>query len=65
MITNITITFNNEDIIYSMQIPEVDNNIPYNLAEVFSELIKQTGANSNIVIEQLIYEFNYKEEKQL
>lgn len=59
MITDITITFNNHSIIYSMQIPEADDNIPYNLADVFAELIRQTNANEEIVIEQLISEFDY------
>lgn len=62
MIDNITITYNNHDVIYSMQIPEADDNIPYNLAEVFTELIKQTCANEEIVIEQLINEFGHKQE---
>ena len=59
MITNITISFNKQDVIYSMQIPEADDNIPYNLADVFAELIRQTNANEEIVIEQLISEFGY------
>lgn len=62
MITDITVTFKKNEINYSMQIPEADDNIPYNLAEVFADLIKQTGANSDMVIEQLIDEFGYKSE---
>lgn len=63
MITDITITFNNHSIIYSMQIPEADDNIPYNLADVFAELIRQTNANEEIVIEQLISEFDYNKKE--
>lgn len=62
MITDLTITYNHHDVVYSMQIPEADDNIPYNLAEVFAELIRQTNANEEIVIEQLINEFGYKQE---
>lgn len=36
-------------------------NLPYNLAETFAELIRQSGANEEIVIEQLINEFGYKQ----
>ncbi len=60
MIDNITIAYNHYDVVYSMQIPKAGSNISYNLAEVFAELIKQTNANEEIVIEQLIDEFGYK-----
>ncbi len=62
MITYLTITFEKNGINHSIQIPRVDDSIPYNLAEVFDELIKQTNANEEIVIEQLINEFGYKKE---
>lgn len=63
MVTDIVMSFNRHQIAYSLQIPEADDNIPYNLAEAFAEIIKQTEANPDIVIEQLISEFGYKENK--
>lgn len=62
MITDIVISFNKDQLAYSIQIPEADDNIPYNLADVFAELIRQTNANEEIVIEQLINEFGYNKE---
>lgn len=59
MITNITITYSKDGVNYSMQIPEVDDDIPFCLADVFAELIKQTNASEDMVLEQLIGEFGY------
>ena len=59
MITNITITYSKDGINYSMQIPEVDDGIPFYLADVFAVLIRQTNANEEMVLEQLIGEFGY------
>lgn len=62
MISYLTINFDKNGISHSMQIPRVDDSIPYYLADMFAELIKQTNANEEIVIEQLINEFGYKQE---
>lgn len=39
-----------------------DDNIPYNLAEVFIRIIEDSNANPDIVIEELIENFGYKGE---
>lgn len=37
-------------------------NLPYKLAEVFAELIRQSDVNEETVIDNLIQEFGYKKE---
>lgn len=64
MITYLTITFNKNGINYSMQIPTVDVNIPYYLADMFEELIKQTNANEEMVLEKLIGKFGYNKGRE-
>ena len=39
-----------------------DDNVPYNLAEVFIRIIEDSNANTDIVIEELIENFGYKVE---
>nr|DAM84412.1 MAG TPA: hypothetical protein [Caudoviricetes sp.] len=43
--------------------PSDDNNLPYNLAEAFREVIEKSNANPDIVIEQLIQNFGYVTKK--
>ena len=42
--------------------PTDDDNVPYNLAEVFAKIIEDSDANPDIVIEELIENFGYKGE---
>lgn len=59
MIRDITLAFREGNINYSMQLPELSDNIPYDLADMFAELIRKTHANENMVIENLMDEFGY------
>lgn len=58
MIDSITITYTTPLVQHTMSC-RVDDNIPYTLAEMFSELIRRTDANESMVIDELIQEFNY------
>lgn len=57
MIDNLTISFEREDIAHTLNVPTRDENLPYNLATVFAEIIKQSDANANIVSNNLKDEF--------
>lgn len=59
MITEpIVISFSLGSIDYTLSIP-VDDNIPYNLAEAFEEVIRKSSANPEIVIDELKNSFEY------
>lgn len=57
MIDNLKVTYQTEDINISLSPSDTYENIPYDLATIFSRIIKDSDANSDIVIEQLIEEF--------
>lgn len=59
MITDLSINYEYEGLQYFIKVPSDDNNLPYNLAEAFREVIEKSNANSDIVIEQLIESFGY------
>lgn len=59
MITDLSINYEYEGLQYFIKVPSDDNNLPYNLAEAFREVIEKSNANSDIVIEQLIQNFGY------
>lgn len=61
MIDNLKVTYRIEGINISLSPSDVYENIPYDLAIIFSRLIKDSDANSDIVIEQLIEEFGKPE----
>lgn len=60
MIDNLTITFESNGIIHTLSVPTRDENLPYNLATAFTEIIKQSDANSEMVIDNLKDEFAYE-----
>ena len=60
MIDNLTITFENNGITHTLSVPTRDENLPYNLATAFTEIIKQSDANSEMVIDKLECEFDYE-----
>lgn len=64
MIDNLKVTYQTEDINISLSPSDVYENIPYDLATIFSRIIKDSDANSDIVIEQLIEEFGKPEHIQ-
>lgn len=62
MIDHLNISYNRNGLSFIISVDDTrSENLPYNLAEVFAELIRQSDANEEIVIEQLINEFGYKQ----
>lgn len=59
MITDLSINYECEGLQYFIKVPSDDNNLPYNLAEAFREVIEKSNANADMVIEQLIQNFDY------
>ena len=59
MITDLSINYEYEGLQYFIKVPSEDNNLPYNLAEAFREVIEKSNANADMVIEQLIESFDY------
>ena len=57
MIDNLTLTFESNGITHTLDVPTKDENLPYNLATAFTEIIKQSDANSEMVIDNLKDEF--------
>ena len=57
MIDNLTINFESNGITHTLSVPTMDENLPYNLATAFTEVIKQSDANSEMVIDNLKDEF--------
>ena len=41
--------------------PTDDENTPYNLAEVFAKIMKDSDVNTDMVLSELIEEFDYNE----
>lgn len=60
MIDNLTINFESNGITHTLSVPTRDENLPYNLATAFTEIIKQSDANSEMVIDNLRDEFAYE-----
>ena len=53
MIDNLTINFERDGIAHTLNVPTRDENLPYNLATAFAEVIKKSDANADIVINDL------------
>lgn len=62
MIDNLTISFERDGITHTLNVPTKDENLPYNLATVFAEIIKQSDANDEMVMDNLENEFSYYKE---
>lgn len=62
MIQDIRIEIKNGGLTHTIQIDtDIDSNLPYNLAEAFSEVIRLTYSNPNIVIEELVAKYGLPE----
>ena len=59
MIDNLTITFECNGITHTLSVPTGFLNLPCNLATAFTEIIKQSDANSEMVIDNLKDEFAF------
>lgn len=57
MIDNLTINFECNGITHTLDVPTRDENLPYNLATAFAEVIRKSDANDEMVIENLMEEF--------
>lgn len=62
MIDNLTISFESNGITHTLNVPTRDENLPYNLATAFAEIIKQSDANDEMVMDNLENEFSYYKE---
>lgn len=62
MIHDFNIYYRKSNIQFHLNTPTDDDNIPYNLAEIFIKIIEDSNANPDIVIEELINNFRYKGE---
>lgn len=62
MIHDFNIYYRNGNTQFHLNTPTDDDNLPYNLAEVFAKIIEDSDANSDIIIEELIENFRYKGE---
>ncbi len=60
MIDNLTINFECNGITHTLSVPTRDENLPYNLATAFTEIIKQSDANSEMVIDNLMSELPHE-----
>ena len=54
MIDNLTINFESNGITHTLDVPTRDENLPYNLETAFTEIIKQSDANIEMVISNLM-----------
>lgn len=63
MIRDLSINFEYEGLQHFIKVPTEDENLPYNRAEAFKEVMDKSDANFNVVIEQLIENFDYKPEE--
>lgn len=62
MIDNLTINFECNGITHTFSVPTRDENLPYNLATVFAEIIKKSDVNDEMVIDNMGEEFSYYKE---
>jgi len=59
MIRDLSINFEEEGLQYFIKVPTEYDNLPYNLAEAFKEVMEKSNVNSEMVIESLIEHFGY------
>lgn len=65
MIDNLKVSFNYNNIQYTLSTSDDEpENIPYDIAEIVTQLIKLSGANSDIIIDSLIDDFGYEKENK-
>lgn len=60
MIHDFNIYYRKGNTQFHLNTPTDDDNIPYNLAEVFTKIIEDSDANPDIVIDELIEFLNIK-----
>lgn len=60
MISNLSVSYLKNDLSYTINVETENENLPYNLAELFTTIIKNSDANEEIVLELLNDEFEHK-----
>lgn len=66
MIQYIFINIKNDGLTHTISVDtDIDGNLPYDLAVAFSEVIRMTNANPDMVVEQLINEYGLPESMQI
>ena len=53
MIRNLTISYYVDNVDVKLYTETDDDNVPYNLADIFARVIKDSNANEEILLEQL------------
>lgn len=53
MIRNLTISYYVDNVNVKLYTETDDDNIPYNLADIFARVVKDSNANEEILLEQL------------
>ena len=53
MIRNLTISYYVDNVKVKLYTETDDDNIPYNLADIFARVVKDSNANEEILLEQL------------
>lgn len=61
---SLTYTMPTSNVTFTVRCTLDDDNAPYTLADICAELIRKSSVNEEIVIGQLIDEFNYKQDEQ-
>ena len=64
MIHDFSVSYSIGNTRMDLSTPTDDENTPYNLAEVFAKIMKDSDANTDMVISELIEEFGYNETNQ-
>ena len=53
MIRNLTISYYVDNVKVKLYTETDDDNVPYNLADIFARVVKDSNANEEILLEQL------------
>lgn len=65
MVEYISINIKNGGLTHTISIDtDIEGNMTYELAEAFSEVIRLTNANPDMVVEQLVYKYGLPESMQ-
>lgn len=65
MIDNISVRYHNAGVSVTLNI-DVDDNLPYSMAELFHRIIEETNVNPHLLFEQLGYDYpiNWNKEQE-
>ena len=53
MIRNLTISYYVDNVTVKLYTETDDDNVPYNIADIFARVVKDSNANEEILLEQL------------